>query len=358
MLVFSHMKILGIESSCDETAMALLDVSAKIKPSFGGKINHFKLLKNIVLSQIEIHQKYGGIVPEVAARAHVEAIVPVIKEVLGKITPDLIAVTQGPGLITSLAVGVQAAKTLSFARHIPLVGVNHLEGHLWSFLLNKSLSTIGYRLPAVALIVSGGHTELILVKGIGKYKLIGQTLDDAAGEAFDKIAKMLGLSYPGGPIVAHFAKEGDKNRINLPRPMLSSHDFNFSFSGLKTAVKYHLRDMAPTGNFSQAFIKDVCASFQAAVIDVLIAKTLKAGEKYQAKSIILGGGVSANEELIKNLGYKVKESGWDFYCPEPWLTGDNAAMIALAGYFNKQKASKQLWRKLAADSNLSLVINR
>jgi len=341
------MKILGIESSCDETAATLLEVNN----------NRFKLLNNVVFSQIEIHKKYGGVVPEVAARAHVEAIIPVIKEALGKTKPDLISITKGPGLITSLAVGVQAAKTLSYALKLPLVGVNHLEGHLWSFLLNKEkkffLSQI--ELPAVALIVSGGHTELILVKGIGKYKLIGQTLDDAAGEAFDKVAKMMELGYPGGPIIAHFAKTGDKDRINFPRPMLHSDNFDFSFSGLKTSVKYHLRDMAPTGSFSQTFIKDVCASFQASVIDVLVAKTLQATEKFKAKSVILGGGVSANEELIKSLQLKTDEQNLDFYYPERWLTGDNAAMIALAGYFNKQKSSKTVWKKLDAEANLRLT---
>lgn len=350
------MYILGIESSCDETAAALLEVNN----------NRFKLLNNVVFSQIEIHKKYGGVVPEVAARAHVEAIIPVINQALGKTKlaaiptlrrDDLIAVTKGPGLITSLAVGVQAAKTLSYALNIPLIGVNHLEGHLWSFLLNKEkkffLSQI--ELPAVALIVSGGHTELILVKGIRKYKLIGQTLDDAAGEAFDKVAKMMELGYPGGPIIAHFAKTGDKDRINFPRPMLKSKDFDFSFSGLKTSVKYHLRDMASTGAFSQAFIKDVCASFQSAVIDVLVEKTLRAAEQFKAKSVILGGGVSANEELIKNLELEIKKQNLDFYYPERWLTGDNAAMIALAGYFNKSKSSKNAWKTMQAEANLRLV---
>lgn len=342
------MKILGLESSCDETAAALLEVTN----------GHYRLLSNVVFSQVKIHQKYGGIVPEVAARKHVEVINLVIAEALDKLAkPDLIAVTKGPGLITSLAVGVQTAKTLAYIWDVPLFGVNHLEGHLWSFLLNqeKGLALSKVKFPAVALIVSGGHTELILVKGIGQYKLIGQTLDDAAGEAFDKVAKMLGIGYPGGPIVAHFAAKGDKSKINFPRPLLHSADLDFSFSGLKTSVKYHLRDMAPTGAFSQSFINDVCASFQAAVIDVLVAKTIKAVEKFKAKSIILGGGVSANEELVKSLKEKTTLLKTSFYYPERWLTGDNAAMIALAGYFHKQKASKTIWRKLDANANLRLV---
>lgn len=363
------MKILGIESSCDESAAALLEV----------KDGRFEVLQNVVWSQTEIHKKYGGVVPEVAARQHVESINLVINEALGRgQKPDLIAVTKGPGLITSLSVGVQAAKTLSYSWQIPLIGVNHLEGHLWSFLLNsksqapisKQISNlksqvnnkfgdwdleIGNFPPAIALIVSGGHTELLLVKDVGKYKLIGQTLDDAVGEAFDKVAKMLNLGYPGGPIVAHFAKSGNPEAIKFPRPMLKSDDFDFSFSGLKTAVKYHLQSMTPTGNLSQAYINDICASFQQAVIEVLVDKAVRAAQKFKAKSIILGGGVSANEELIKNLALKTKESKLDFYYPQKWLTGDNAAMIALAGYFNAKKSSKNTWKTLGADANLRLV---
>ncbi|MCX6786199.1 MAG: tRNA (adenosine(37)-N6)-threonylcarbamoyltransferase complex transferase subunit TsaD [Candidatus Komeilibacteria bacterium] len=351
------MKILGIETSCDETAASLLEV----------KNGGFNLLSNVVLSQTEIHKKYGGIVPEVAARAHLEAINFVIAEALGKtIKPDLIAVTKGPGLITSLAVGVQTAKTLSYIWQAPLIGVNHLAGHLWSFLLNRnSQFEILNSLPAVALIVSGGHTELVLVKGIGKYKLIGQTLDDAAGEAFDKVAKMLGLGYPGGPIVSHFTLKGNKDKIKFPRPMLASADFDFSFSGLKTSVKYFIRDLLPKGNLSQQMICDICASFQAAVIEVLAAKTVWAAEKYKVKSIILGGGVSANEELAQRLRFKAQNLNINCLVPEKWLTGDNAAMIALAGYFNLpsprlrqtglKKSSKSNWKKLNAEANLRLV---
>ncbi len=357
------MKILGIETSCDETAAALLEIN-----QIG-----FKVVNNVVLSQTKIHKKYGGIVPEVAARAHVESIIPVIKAALtvnSKLQfsqPDLIAVTKGPGLITSLSVGAQAAKTLSYVWNIPVVGVNHLEGHLWSFLLNQKstiqnrLPAVAYKLPAIALIVSGGHTELILVEGFGKYKLIGQTLDDAAGEAFDKVAKMLSLGYPGGPVIAHFAKRGDPEKIKFPRPMLDSADFNFSFSGLKTAVKYYLAKVVPQGGFSQAFINDVCASFQAAVIEVLTAKTIKAAEKFKIKSVILGGGVSANENLTQNLKLKVQKLGIDFYYPEKWLTGDNASIIALAGYFNFKKnypaqgSGKNNWQTLTTEANLQLV---
>ncbi len=366
------MKILGIETSCDESAAALLHVSH----------NTYHLSSNIVLSQIDIHKKYGGIVPEVAARKHVESIIPVIEESIGKQKPDLIAVTYGPGLITSLQVGVQTAKTLAYIWQVPLVGVNHLEAHLWSFILNEERRVKNdvtrhtshvKQFPAVGLIVSGGHTEMVLVKGIGsprfpsrlgrseandeagKYKLIGRTRDDAVGEAFDKVSKMLETGYPGGPIISHFAKKGDPASIDFPRPMIDSDDFDFSFSGLKTAVKYHLKQMPKTGNLSQAFINNVCASFQKAVIDVLVSKTIKATEKYKAKSIILGGGVSANENLIHNLLSITKKREIDFYYPELKFTGDNAAMVALVGFLNKKSAKKNNWQKLVAEANLKLV---
>lgn len=356
------MKILGIESSCDETAATLLSCLpaglSVVRAGREAKGGHLGVLQNVVWSQVQIHKKYGGVVPEVAARQHLSAIMPVIQEALGKTRkPDLIAVTRGPGLITSLAVGVQTAKTLSYVWGVPLIGVNHLEAHLWSFLLNKEnkISLKKIKFPAMALIVSGGHTELILVKAVGKYKLIGQTLDDAAGECFDKVAKMLELGYPGGPMISHFAKSGDKNRIKFPRPMINSEDFDFSFSGLKTSVKYHLNDLAPTGSLSQQMLNDVCASFQTAIIDVLAEKTMKSAEKFQAKTVILGGGVSANEALIKKIQDAAAFRSLDFYYPEKWLTGDNAAMIALAGYFNKQKASKEIWRKLSVDANLKMA---
>lgn len=366
-----YMKILGIESSCDETAAALLEViSPKRKlhaknckvlagESVNFKIPSIKVLINVVLSQTEIHKKYGGVVPEAAARAHLENINLVIEKAIGSnFKPDLIAVTKGPGLITALQVGVQAAKTLSYVWRVPLIGVNHLEGHLWSFLLNKEsgFKNIKY-LPAVALIVSGGHTELILVNGIGKYKLIGRTLDDAAGEVFDKVAKMLGLGYPGGHVIAMRAEKGNSAKINFPRPMINSSDFNFSFSGLKTSVKYYLMDTKPAGKLGKLFINDVSASFQQSVVDVLVGKTIKAAEKYKVGSIILGGGVSANEKLIQSLTIKAQNSGINCLAPEKWLAGDNASMIALAGYFNKQKSSRIVYRKLVADANLILTKN-
>ena len=210
-------------------------------------------------------------------------------------------------------------------------------------------------MPAIGLVISGGHTEMVLVKGVGRYQLIGRTRDDAVGEAFDKVAKLLGLGYPGGPIISHFAQEGDPDKIIFPRPMLKSPDFDFSFSGVKTAVKYHLKNLIPVGNLSQAMINDVCAGFQQAVVDVLVSKTVIAAEKYRAKSVILGGGVSANQPLIKELSKRTKDSALEFFYPAPEFTGDNAAMVALAGFLNQKKAQPGNWQKLAAQANWSLA---
>ena len=336
------MKILGIETSCDETAVSLIDFK-------GSKI---KILCNLVSSQIEIHQEYGGIVPEVAARKHTETIMPLLDKALGKTKPDLIAVTQGPGLITSLQVGLQTAKTLAYSWQIPLLPVNHLEAHLWSWLLNQE-KMVKYQLPAIGLIVSGGHTELILIKGIGKYKLVGQTRDDAAGEAFDKVAKLMDLGYPGGPIISHLSQKGDSDKIKFPRPMIDSSDLDFSFSGLKTAVKYFLKEIVPTGNLSVQMTKDIAASFQKAAIEVLVNKTFKAAEKFKVKAIFLGGGVSANDQLIKALREKNQDFNLDLYLPDKKYTGDNGAMIALVGYLKNKEAKKKNWQKLTADPNLN-----
>ena len=338
-------------------------MSAQGRPASGWEIR-----TNVIFSQEKLHRKYGGVVPEVAARRHVETIMPVIEKALKRDRPDLIAVTRGPGLITSLQVGLQTARALAYVWNVPLIGVNHLEAHLWSFLLNsksqilnpKQIQNLKFKiqnlLPAVALIVSGGHTELILVKGAGKYKLIGQTRDDAAGEAFDKVAKMLELGYPGGPIISHFAEAGNPDRIKLPRPMIDSADFDFSFSGLKTAVKYLLAEITPTGSLSQAFINDVCAGFQQAAVEVLVSKTLKAVKKYKAKSLIIGGGVSANQKLISTFKSQLSKLGLDFYYPDKEFTGDNAAMIALAGFLNKKRASRKNWRNLTAEANLNIAV--
>lgn len=345
------MKILGIESSCDETASSLLEIKGK----------NIKVLSNVISSQIKIHKKYGGVVPEVAARKHTEVIFDVIKKALlknKKLKPhlttywkgrglediDLIAVTSGPGLATSLRVGVLVAQSIASLAKIALVGVNHIEAHLLSgFLNNKNI-----KFPAIGLIVSGGHTELILIKDFGKYKLIGETRDDAVGEAFDKVAKMLGLGYPGGPEVSAQAEKVSKSNIVLPRPMLNTKDFDFSFSGLKTAVLYIVKKMDKKQ--IKKMTPQICYEFQEAVIDVLIKKTKLASEKYKVKSIIVGGGVSANKKLRKAL------EGLDYqvYLPSLEYTGDNASMIAFAGYKKWQRTKKNEVLKIKADANLQI----
>lgn len=332
------MIILGIESSCDETAAAVIEA----------KNGKFSIVANTVLSQINTHKKYGGVVPEVAARKHVKNIIPVIDQTLtkAKLSPKQInrlAVTTGPGLITSLMVGIETAKTLAYVWQKPIVGVNHLKAHLYANMIhNKKIFW-----PAISLIVSGGHTEIILMKNTTSFKKIGQTLDDAAGEAFDKVAQLLNIGYPGGPIISLLAKEGDPQKFNFPRPMIKSSNFNFSFSGLKTAVLYTVKKIKKVDQKTKA---DLSASFQQAVVDVLIDKTLRAARQYQAKTIMLSGGVAANNLLRKNLQKKAEELKIDFLTPDVYLCTDNAAMIGIAGYFSKPVP----YQKLRVDPNLSV----
>lgn len=345
------MKILGIESSCDETAASVVDFSR-------GKIN---ILSSVISSQVKVHAQYGGVVPEVAARLHIEKILPIIdvalKESFSEMKDiDAIAVTSGPGLVSSLLIGVETAKTLALALNKPLIKVNHIEGHLVSSLAQgKKL-----KFPAIALIVSGGHTQIILVKDYLKYKLIGETKDDAAGEAFDKTAKILELGYPGGPAISKAAlKATGEFKVKLPRPMLSEKNFEMSFSGLKTAVLYSWKDLSSKIKSEQieSAKADMAKEFQQAVVDVLIGKTLKAAKKYKARTIILGGGVSANRELRAQLENKIKTElpGVKFYFPEMAMTGDNAAMIAIAGYFHAKKKDFVNPVKLKAEPNWELV---
>ncbi|MBU0646056.1 tRNA (adenosine(37)-N6)-threonylcarbamoyltransferase complex transferase subunit TsaD [Patescibacteria group bacterium] len=315
------MNILGLETSCDETAVALLQVQG----------DNFVLPINLVSSQINLHQKYGGVVPEVAARAHVETIFPLLQEsglAADGSGVDVIAVTGGPGLLPALRIGLETAKALAFAWHKPLVAVNHLEGHIYS----PWLSAIKPSFPALALIVSGGHTEIVLVKDHLNYQIVGATRDDAAGEAFDKVAKLLGLGYPGGPAIAQQAQLGDPASIPFPRPMSDSGDFDFSFSGLKTAVAVYLKQ------HPEAPVADVAASFQQAAVDILVQKTLAAVKKFQPQALILGGGVSANLHLRKTLGESLtaRHPAITYHVPNLEFTGDNAAMIAAAGYFHAQ----------------------
>jgi len=343
------MKILAIETSCDETAAALLEA----------KGNKFKLDSNIVASQIDLHAKTGGIVPEVAAREHTIKIIPVINKAVKDLKEiDVIAATAGPGLITSLIVGLETAKTLAFALNKPLIPVNHMEGHLYANWLPSRItnhqSLITFKLPqikfpALCLIISGGHTEIILMKDEYHYKKIGQTLDDAAGEAFDKVAKIIDLGYPGGPIIEKMAKQGNPEKYNLPRPMLNRAGFDFSFSGLKTAVLYLVKEQK---NISDTFKKDLSASFQKAAIDVLINKTLKAAQKYKVKTVMVSGGVAANQALAKKFKKAVK--GINLYIPSLKFCTDNAAMIAMAGWFQAQKKNFANIKKIKANSNWEL----
>mgnify|MGYP002639374618 CR=1 FL=1 len=330
------MKILGIESSCDDTSVALVDI----------KNNKIEILAERTASQIEIHRKYGGVVPEIAGRMHAEKILPVIEEVMNnQEKPDVIAVTSGPGLITGLLVGVEAAKTLSMLWDVPLIGVNHIEGHIHSVKIQNTDNKIQY--PLLALVASGGHSEIILSIKEGEYEKIGGTKDDAAGEAFDKVAKLLGFDYPGGPKISKFAQEGDPSTIKFPRPMINSKDFDFSFSGLKTAALYHLRDNPKED------VNNFCASFEQAVVDLLVSKTLKAVKKYNPKTVILAGGVSANKKLRETLKSEIKKQSPNslFLIPYSSYCMDNAAMIAVAAYHHTNKKEFTNWKDLKANPN-------
>ena len=326
------MKILGIESSCDETAAAIVE-------------NGTHLICSVVASSKEFHEKTGGIVPEVAARKQVEAIVPVVEACLNQFAEkegfptiteaiahiDSIAITVGPGLVGSLIVGVAAAKALALAWNKPLVPVNHLVGHIYA---NFVENPVEIQFPAVALLVSGGHTDLVLLRGHGDFEYIGGTLDDAAGESFDKTARLLGLSnYLGGVLLSKKAAECSKNDLagKLPRPMLAEDNFDFSFSGLKTAVKRLVELQNPPAD-------QVACEFETAVVDVLVGKTIKAAKKYNTKSLLMGGGVAANTQLRTRLAAEAKILGVDFFVPPISLCTDNAVYIAATAYFiNKAK---------------------
>lgn len=305
--------VLAIETSCDETSVAVLH----------GRT----ILSNIVASQIEMHTKWGGVVPEAAARAHVESILPVYLEALkeaGNPTISAVAVTNRPGLVGALSVGVTAAKAISFAQQIPLIGVHHLEGHLLSPLGDQDIEL---NFPHVSLIVSGGHTELVFVKSPGEYDLIGETLDDAAGEAFDKGARLMGLGYPGGKAIQEAARTGNPKRYQLPRAM-KIDPFSFSFSGLKTAM---LRLVQQEG--TNLNIPDAAASLQAAIVDVLVSKAIRACEELGSNTLCLVGGVSANQSLRETLAAECNKRGMTLHVPPFSLCTDNAAMIGLAGSF-------------------------
>jgi N6-L-threonylcarbamoyladenine synthase len=329
--------VLGIETSCDETAAAVV---------MGGT----DVLSSIVSSQIDIHAKFGGVVPEVASRAHLELIQPVVAEAIAGagIAPeriDAVAVTVGPGLMGALLVGVSTAKAMAYGLGKPLVGVNHLEAHLYAGLLDDP----HLRFPAVVLLVSGGNTLLLHMPAPGEYSLLGATIDDAAGEAFDKIARFLDIGYPGGPAIDAASMRGNPAAVTFPRAML--HDgFDFSFSGLKTAVINHVR------KHSDVSSDDVAASFQAAVVDVLVAKTLKAARQVGACSIVLGGGVAANSQLRADMTTAGEAEGFAVALPSRAMCTDNAAMIAAAGWYRLRDHGPSSL-EIGAVPNLALVAN-
>ena len=307
-------RVLGIETSCDETAAAVV---------VGGR----DVLSSVVSSQVDLHARFGGVVPELASRAHVELLTPVVAEALvtaGVEGRDLaaIAATTGPGLIGALLVGVSHAKAMALVYGVPFVGVNHLEGHLYAAFLEEP----ELELPAVVLLVSGGHTMLILMEDHGRYRLLGQTIDDAAGEAFDKVARFLGLGYPGGPAIDRLAMDGDPSAINFPRGLLDEA-YDFSFSGLKTSVITHVRKNP------EVEVADVAASFQEAVVDVLVRKARRAARDTGAKAICLAGGVAANSSLRERTLDACIEDGLRAYLPSRAMCTDNAAMIATAGWY-------------------------
>ena len=336
------MIILGIETSCDDTSIALVKKDTK----------NFKILSNVISSQIKVHAPYGGVVPNLAAREHLKNIKPCLRQALKEAknpTIDLIAVTAGPGLIPSLLVGVNFAKALAYNWQKPIIGINHIEGHIYANWLNNSK----IEFPTLALVVSGGHTQLVLIKKHGDYMVLGETRDDAAGEAFDKVAKLLGLGYPGGPIISQRAEKGNSEKFNLPRPMINRQNFDFSFSGLKTAVLYEAKKQKKISN---QYINDMAASFQQATIDVLVYKTIKAAKEYKVKNVILSGGVAANKELRNQMQETVEKKldNVNFQMPEIKLCTDNAAMICATAFFRKKLIPDQGWFSINANSNLKL----
>lgn len=339
------MLVLGIESSCDETAAAVVRDGREI-------------VSSIIASQIDMHRPWGGVVPELASREHLEKIEPIVTEALTRAEVlfadiDAIAVTQGPGLIGSLLVGVCYAKSLAYALDIPYVGVNHIEGHVYSVAFENP--EVEY--PALALIVSGGHTNIFHIPQEGSYKVVSRTRDDAAGEAFDKVSKMLGLGYPGGPIIERLAKEGDAGRLKFPQAKISDGRPDLSFSGLKTAVARYVREngIEPVANGdapSQA-IKDLAASFQAAVVQALVGTLEKLARELEPKTLIVAGGVACNLALKSAADEAGGRLGLPVYFPSKHLSTDNAAMIAGAGYFHLRKGERADMR-MTADISMRL----
>ena len=332
------MIVLGIETSCDETAAAVLD---------GGR----KILSNIVASQDDVHGPYGGIVPELASRRHIEVVLPVLRRALdaagiGLRDLDGLAVTQGPGLVGSLLIGCSVAKAMAYSLRKPLVGVNHLEGHIYAAFLEAHAPTY----PYLALVVSGGHTALYVARDRGRYERIGQTRDDAAGEAFDKVAKLLGLGFPGGPVIERVAAGGDAKAIRFPIAQMSDGALDFSFSGLKTAVSLHVKR---AGALDPLQVADVAASFQATVVRMLVRKTVSAARRLGIRRLVLTGGVAANSVLRGALAAECEERGWELHVPSRKLCTDNAAMIGAAGH-DRLEAGERASLTMNAVPDLSL----
>jgi N6-L-threonylcarbamoyladenine synthase len=347
------LRVLAIETSCDETAVSMIGVRER-----PGQPEEVKVLSHLVSSQVPIHQKYGGVVPEVAARSHVPETVSLLSQALGKQGMkafDVIAVTRGPGLPTALSVGVEAARTLAWVSGKPLVAVNHLEGHIASAWLDGRKRR-DWQYPLLALVVSGGHTELVMVEALGKYRLIGQTRDDAAGEAFDKAAKLMGLPYPGGPQIAKRALQGNPKAFDLPRPMRHDGTYDFSFSGLKTAVRYTWEQVKASGQSLEQATNDMAASVQEAIVDILVEKTVAAAKAERVKGVLLVGGVSANLVLRTRLGKALKRKlPGVAYLPsmKAYIT-DNATMIAAAGYWRYQLGDLAKWQDVEIDPEWNL----
>ncbi len=386
------MKILSVETSCDETALAIVECSGGVKKP------QFKVLKNLVHSQIEMHREWGGVVPNIAKREHI-ANLPKLAAELGIMNDELrkdskyhsssdssiydidaVAVTVGPGLEPALWAGIVFAQQLAKDLKKPLLGANHMEGHMLSILLpgaakdthNFQFSISNFQFPAIGLVVSGGHTILVKMDSYTKWRNLGETRDDAAGEAFDKVARLLGLPYPGGPEISKLALKGDPKAINFPRPMLKDKNYEFSFSGIKTSVLYYLRDHSPfpKGRGPLAVrdldskslppagvlplgkgVADIAASFQQAVLDCLIKKTMRAAREFEAQTVFICGGVAANKELRKQLAADCKKWGIAFTAPANEYNTDNAAMIAAAAYLAKLRRKTY---KFVADSTLTL----
>ena len=333
------MKVLGIETSCDETGVALVDAAGQGVP---------RLLAHALHSQVQMHEAYGGVVPELASRDHIRRVLPLARQVLAQAGStlgdvDVLAFTRGPGLAGALLVGAGVACALAAALGRPVLGVHHLEGHL----LSPFLSADPPRFPFVALLVSGGHTQLMRIDAVGRYELLGETIDDAAGEAFDKSAKLLGLGYPGGPALARLAQTGDPNAFKLPRPLLHSGKLDFSFAGLKTAVMTQCRRLGPAPSGRER--ADLAAATQAAIVDVLVAKSMAALEACGLDRLVVSGGVGANAELRRRLDAAAARRGADVCYPELELCTDNGAMIALAAAMRLQAGASQARRHYAFD---------